>query len=542
MRAAVYTRVSSEEQLDGYSLEAQADVVQRLCEFREWQIVARYEERGRSGRSVFRPQFQTMIADAEEGKFDVIVVHKLDRFSRSLLDVLTYLNRLNKANVAFVSATEDFDFSTPFGKLILAVLGAFAQWYVDNLAAEVRKGKKQRAKSGGWNGWLSFGYTTPARIRRDLVQLGEDYTAQKIELDEYERKTGLLEQALERYGSLPETFAVPCPFNAPGVVLAYTLRATGRYTYQQIAWELNKAGYRTAVSHILFSGPTVRKMLKSSFYLGKTSYRGECLEGSHEALISRELYEQVRRVDEQRAHAMGNTSPSRGVRTYPLSGLLRCSQCGDKYKGQTRGTNRYYRDTSLENGHDCQQYPRSAQADRVEKQVDSFLQELKLELPDDWQNRVLMMLEDVAPNEEEQREALMRTLEHKLERAKALFLEGDIAKAEYERIRAEVQQQMPDLPPTKRDIIASVEDVAAVLKDFGTLLLAATVEERKALYRSLFRSLYVENGRIVAAEPTGVLWTLMNCAIMQETSQNSPKITRTRRDWTRLGGRRGRAR
>ena len=74
--------------------------------------------------------------------------------------------------MAFVSATEDFDFSTPFGKLILAVLGAFAQWYVENLAAEVRKGKKQRAYSGGWNDTLNFGYTTPSRMRRMLIQLG----------------------------------------------------------------------------------------------------------------------------------------------------------------------------------------------------------------------------------------------------------------------------------------------------------------------------------------------------------------------------------
>lgn len=197
-RAIVYTRVSSEEQLEGYSLSAQAEAGQRLIEQRGWEFVKVYPERGRSGKTVFRPEFQQMLKDAEAGLFDVIVVHKLDRFSRSLADVLIYLKKLGEKGVEFISVTENFDFTTPFGKLMLAVLGAFAEWYLDNLRNEVMKGKRERVRLGFWNGTLSFGYTTPGRLRKDLLRIGDDFKAGVVDEATYSRTADLLEAAIEK--------------------------------------------------------------------------------------------------------------------------------------------------------------------------------------------------------------------------------------------------------------------------------------------------------------------------------------------------------
>src|SRR5579872_2689014 len=88
MRAVIYTRVSSEEQVLGWSLEAQRTQCLALVEARDWEFIRIYEEPGRSAKTDLRPVFQRMMRDAELGRFDVIVVHKLDRFSRSLLDVV----------------------------------------------------------------------------------------------------------------------------------------------------------------------------------------------------------------------------------------------------------------------------------------------------------------------------------------------------------------------------------------------------------------------------------------------------------------------
>jgi site-specific DNA recombinase len=84
-----------------------------------------------------------MLRQAEAGRFGVLIVHKLDRFSRSVVDQLNAFDALTKAGVGFVSATEgNFDFSTPAGRLQMTVLGAVNEWYVNNLSAEVSKGLK----------------------------------------------------------------------------------------------------------------------------------------------------------------------------------------------------------------------------------------------------------------------------------------------------------------------------------------------------------------------------------------------------------------
>jgi site-specific DNA recombinase len=85
------------------------------------------------------------------------VVHKLDRFSRNLVDVLVTLDDLQKKGVSFVSATEAIlDFTTQIGRFILLVLAFFAQWYVENLSAETTKGQKERFEQGLCNGGLAL--------------------------------------------------------------------------------------------------------------------------------------------------------------------------------------------------------------------------------------------------------------------------------------------------------------------------------------------------------------------------------------------------
>ena len=122
---------------------------------------------------------------------------------------------------------------------------------------------------------------------------------------------------MERYGHLPDTHAVPCPLNSPGAIMAFTLYATGRYSHMQVAWELNKAGYRTTGRNGSnpFSRTTVKAMLSKRFYLGETEYRGERLEGNRQPLISHELFDECQRVATRRNNAQySNTSAARRSR------------------------------------------------------------------------------------------------------------------------------------------------------------------------------------------------------------------------------------
>src|SRR5215213_1058565 len=128
-RAAVYLRVSSEEQVVGYSLGAQERAAEALVHRHGWEIVARYCDEGKSARSddaAKRPGFRQLIADAETRRFDVVIVHKLDRFARNRRVAFDAFHRLGSVGVVFVSIAENMDYSTPAGQLMLPLLVGLA--------------------------------------------------------------------------------------------------------------------------------------------------------------------------------------------------------------------------------------------------------------------------------------------------------------------------------------------------------------------------------------------------------------------------------
>jgi site-specific DNA recombinase len=206
-KVAIYLRISSEMQADGYSLEAQLTICRRLAEERGWEVSTVFVDE-ESAKTDARPQFQDMMRATRAASFDAIIVHKLDRFTRSVEDMLSYLRELESLNVALVSATEQFDFSTPMGRLMLTMLAAFAEWYLGNLSHETAKGKRARAESGMWNSEVPFCYAVHYR------KVGGDGLARPDEHD------------------------------AQGVGLAFGKYATGQYSDNDIARLLNEAGYR----------------------------------------------------------------------------------------------------------------------------------------------------------------------------------------------------------------------------------------------------------------------------------------------------------
>ena len=116
MHAALYTRVSKEEQVQGYSLDAQLDAMRRHCLQMGWQVVAEFVEPGASARTAQRSQFQPMIAQARAHAFHILLVHKLGRFTRNREDAVIYKGLLRREGIQVVSVTEPND-GSPAGKL-----------------------------------------------------------------------------------------------------------------------------------------------------------------------------------------------------------------------------------------------------------------------------------------------------------------------------------------------------------------------------------------------------------------------------------------
>src|ERR687893_2343920 len=159
--AAIYVRVSSKEQVEGYSLDAQRRACRDFCDGRGYSVVADYADEGVSAHTdnlAKRPAFSRLMADAEAGRFSVIVVHKMDRFARKLRVALECLEQLGRAHAGVVSVSEpNLDYSTPQGFLFLSMLGALAEWYSRNLATETKKGWAERKRRGLYAGRLPFG-------------------------------------------------------------------------------------------------------------------------------------------------------------------------------------------------------------------------------------------------------------------------------------------------------------------------------------------------------------------------------------------------
>ncbi len=139
MKTIGYIRVSTEEQAkEGVSLPNQRKRIEAFCVAKDWALGHIYADEGISGSSLKRDGVQELISDCKQGVFDVVVIYKLDRLTRSVKDLGTLIELFDKSNVAFSSVSDNFDTTTANGKLVLNILGSVAQWERDIIAERTR--------------------------------------------------------------------------------------------------------------------------------------------------------------------------------------------------------------------------------------------------------------------------------------------------------------------------------------------------------------------------------------------------------------------
>lgn len=134
-RVAQYARFSSDNQRSE-SIDAQIRHMNQFCKQNHWQVVATYTDEARSATTDNRPQFQQMINDSSKGLFDIVLVHKLDRFSRDRYDSAIYKKKLKKNNVRLCSVLERLD-NTPESIMMESVLEGMAEYYSKNLSTGI---------------------------------------------------------------------------------------------------------------------------------------------------------------------------------------------------------------------------------------------------------------------------------------------------------------------------------------------------------------------------------------------------------------------
>jgi DNA invertase Pin-like site-specific DNA recombinase len=168
-RVAIYLRCSTQEQ----STDLQRMEIERLADQRGWTELTFFEDKA-SGTTTKRPHFAAMLTSARTGQFDVIIVWRLDRFARSLKDLVTTLHELTELNVAFVSVRDQIDLTTSTGRLMLHLLGAFSQFEADLIRERVKAGlMAARAKGRRLGRPRSISAGDVHRLRRDGLSIRE---------------------------------------------------------------------------------------------------------------------------------------------------------------------------------------------------------------------------------------------------------------------------------------------------------------------------------------------------------------------------------
>ncbi len=362
-RAALYARVSTEEQTEGYSLDAQKTAFKRLCKDKKWTLYHEYVEPGRSAHTDDirkRPVFKQAIDDALAGQYEVLVVHKIDRFSRKLKITLEYFEKLGKNGIGFVSIENNIDYSTPEGKLMLMMQGGLAEFYSENLSRETKKGWNERRKQGLYCGALPFG-----------AMKGDDKTPVP-DIQERETETNGNTQTVRNY---------------EGLNLAFNLAAQGKST-REVAKRLNSAGYRTTGTHgsRLFSKDTVIGILGNKFYVGYIpDGDGGWLKAKHEPFIDSALYEEVQTMREDSKRTKNTINVTKN--TYSLSTLMWCNKCDSKLRVQMSpsGRPRVYCAGRAKGDTDCDS--RGTFLDIYESQIEWYLE--NFHIPDNYKEQIL---------------------------------------------------------------------------------------------------------------------------------------------------------
>ena len=149
--AAVYIRVSTQDQAQhGFSLDAQQDALQNYAKALGYEIYKIYKDEGKSAKDLKRPEMINLLRDAEAKKFQAIFIYKLDRFSRSLKDLILTIDKLKELNIDFISLQDKIETASASGKLMFQIIGAFAEFERNIIGDRTKFGMQQKAKEGGF--------------------------------------------------------------------------------------------------------------------------------------------------------------------------------------------------------------------------------------------------------------------------------------------------------------------------------------------------------------------------------------------------------
>ncbi|WP_040030081.1 cassette chromosome recombinase CcrB [Staphylococcus cohnii] len=357
-RIGAYIRVSTERQVEGYSIDGQITQIEQFCQFNGYDLVDIYADRGISGKSMNRPALQRMLQDAKNGKLDCVIVYKINRLARNTSDLLTIVEELHRQNVEFFSLSERMEVKNSTGKLLLNILASFSEFERNTILENIYTGQHQRALEGYYQGNIPLGYSNIPDNKKELM------------INQHE--ANIVNYIFESY-------------------------AKG-HGYRKIANALNHKGYVTKKGNP-FSISAVTYILSNPFYIGKIQFakykdwndkrrkglndKPVIAEGKHSPIIGKDLWDKV----QARKKQVSKKPQVHGKGTNLLTGIIFCEKCGAAYaasnttntlKDGTKKRIRYYSCSNFRNKGSKVCSANSVRADVIEKYVmDQILEIVK---------------------------------------------------------------------------------------------------------------------------------------------------------------------
>lgn len=495
-RPAAVVRVSTDDQ----------DMRQQLAEVHRWCVSMLgvkladadiYLEQGVSGWKnrtlASRPKLADAVAGCLAGRYTHLVVHKVDRSARNVALMAGVIDQLQAAGVVFVSVLEGLDTSQLGAAFVIKLLLTFAEHFGNNLSAEVKKGKRKRVAAGLPNGQLPYGAVTGAD-GVPVPDLRPITLANGVESTKY-----------------------------AGLVRMWRGIATGSNP-AEIARMLNDTGYPTDSprwKHRAWSRSTVRRMLDNRFYVGEVrDGAGGWLAGAHRPLISQEIWESAHAALIR--HQMRPDRAKRGSMPRIFGrGILRCATCRAKgydigyHAAKNQHGTVYYGCGTRNRGLPCPEH--MVREDRI---AEHLLALIRWEIaPDELAEAVTRYQEQTAAagTDPAKLRAKIAQLKLRLKRIAELYELGEYVRAVYLERRKGTQAEIARLeqevraaqPQDVGDLDAAIATIRALPHQWDTL----DVEGQAGVVRELFRTIWLQQGRVVELEPQPAFAALFALAL-----------------------------
>jgi site-specific DNA recombinase len=440
MTVGIYIRVSTLEQAqEGYSISAQRERLLAFCAAQGWGNYKFYVDEGISGKDTNRPQLSQLLNSVEQGKISTILVYRLDRFTRSVLDLHKMLEKMDKHNCIFKSATEPYDTSTAMGRMFITIVAALAQWEIENSSERIKMALDEKVSGGERVGNIPFGFYKSEDER--LVKNGDESTLMDI---------------IEK---------------------------------TEVGWSMNRvASYLNLINNDRnWQANSISRILRNPALCGDTRWNDKIIKNTHEGYISKERFDKLQKMLDDRSLNFRKDVKS----TYLFQGVLACPTCGNMLS-----VNRYIRkkkDGSEYQGaiYRCKKCFEEKRTQftpgevRIEEAVKEFMRNVEfkniepLEVEQDDRSKIVAQLEKIEKKREKYQRAWAADLINDKEFEERMNETRDI----YENLQKELKK-IKSAPSTM-----NTDDLKKIVFMFNDLFSNLTSEEKKMFIQQFIRKI-----------------------------------------------------